>query len=57
MRKYLYRLQLRMLTHNSPKVFGVKFGLKVIRRFFTIEIRNIKLWQMPKLLNFRFPEG
>jgi len=41
----------------SLKVFGVKFGLRKIGRIFSIKIRNIKLWKMPKLLNFVFTEG
>jgi len=24
--------------------------------FFSIKIRNFKIWEMPKLLNLRFPE-
>jgi len=35
-------------TQNSPKVFGVKFGLTEIERIVSIEIRNFKLWKMPK---------
>ena len=31
--------------------------LREIGRIFSIEIRNMKLWKMPKLLNFTFPEG
>jgi len=34
----------------------MKFTLREIGRVFSIEIRNIKLWKMPKLLNFRFLE-
>ena len=40
----------------EPKVFGVK-SLREIGRIFSTEIRNFKLWKMPKLLNFRLPEG
>ena len=28
-----------------------------MRGIFFIKIRNFKLWETPKLLNFRFPEG
>jgi len=48
---------LQILTHNKPKEFKVKFGLREIQRIFTIELRYFKLWKMPKLLNFRFPEA
>jgi len=41
----------------TPEVFGAKFSLREIGRIFSIEILNIKLWKMPKLLNVRFPEG
>ena len=41
----------------QPKVFGVKFSLREIRKVFPIKLRNFKLREMPKLLNFRFPEG
>jgi len=41
----------------QPKVFGVKFSLREIRRTFPIKLRNLKLWKMPKLLIFRFPQG
>jgi len=45
------------LTQNSPS-FGVKFSLRDIGRiFFPTKIRNIKLWEIPKLFNFRIPEG
>jgi len=27
-----------------------------MKDFFSIKIRNSKLWKMPNLLNFRFPE-
>jgi len=42
---------------QQPKVFGIKFGSREIKKIFSIELRNFKLWKMPKLLNFRFPEG
>ena len=54
------------LTHNSLKylehgeifsVFGVKFSLGEIGRIFLYNLRNFKLWKMPKLFHFRFPEG
>ena len=35
----------------------MKFCLSEIRRIFAINLRNSNLWIMPKLLNFRFPEG
>ena len=48
------------LDSDSPALshrFGVKFSSREIESIVTIEIRNFKLWEMPKLLNFRFPEG
>jgi len=42
---------------KQPKVFVVKFSSRKIERIFLIEIRNFKLWKMPKLLNFRFRDG
>jgi len=39
-----------------PKVVVAKFSLAEIRTFL-IKIRNFKLWEMPKLSNFRFPEA
>jgi len=41
---------------QQPKVFGAKFRLKEVRRIFLIELRNFKLWKMPKLLTLRFLE-
>jgi len=35
----------------------VKFSLREIGRIFSIKIPNFKLWEMPKILNLRFPEG
>jgi len=35
----------------------VKLSLRGIEKMFSIKIRNFKLWKMPKLFNFRFPEG
>jgi len=35
----------------------VKFSVRGTRRIVFIKIRNFKLWAMPKLFNFRFPEG
>jgi len=48
-----------MLTQNSQSVTSKIFGvsLKEIGRIFSIKIRNFQLWKMPKLLNFKFPEG
>jgi len=44
-----------ILTHNIPKY--LKFSLRGIEIIFSIQIRNFKLWEMPKLSSFRFPEG
>jgi len=44
-----------LINPEQPKVFGVKFSLREIERIFSIEVRNSKLWKMPKQLNFRFP--
>jgi len=44
------------LKPQQPKVFGVKFSLREIRRIFAIKLRNFELWKMPKSLNLRFPE-
>ena len=35
----------------------MKFNLREIRGTFPIKLRNFKLWKMPKLSNFGFPEG
>jgi len=35
----------------------VKFSLREIGKIFPTEVGNFKLLKMPKLLNFRFPEG
>jgi len=35
----------------------MKFSLREVGRKFSIELRNFKVWKMPKLLNFRFSEG
>ena len=35
----------------------MKFNLREIQRIFPIKLRYLKLRKMPKLLNFRFPEG
>jgi len=32
---------------KQPEVFGVKVSLREIKRNFSIEIRNFKLWKMP----------
>jgi len=45
------------LVPLQPIVFGVKFSFKKMGRIFSIKIRNFKIWEMPKLLNFRTPEG
>jgi len=45
------------INPQQPKVFGVKFSLGEIRGIFHIKLGNFKLWKMPKLLNFKFPEG
>jgi len=41
----------------QPTVFGMRCSLRESGRIFRINIRNFKLWKMPKLLNFMFPEG
>ena len=48
-----------MKTFNpqQPNVFGVTFRLRETRRIIPIILRNFKLWKMPKLLNFKFPDG
>jgi len=38
----------RNFNPYQPKVLGVKFSLREIYRIFPIEIRNFKLWEMPK---------
>jgi len=48
---------LNSINPLQPKVFGVKFRFREIGRIFPTKIRNFKLCKMPKLLNFRFPEG
>jgi len=45
------------LNPKQSNVFGGKFRLREIRRIFPIKLSTFKLWKMPKLLNFRFPEG
>jgi len=40
----------------QPTVFGVKCSLENVEGLFPIELSNFKLWEMSKLLNFRFPE-
>ena len=42
---------------KQPKVFRVKINFREIWGIFAIKLRNFKLTEMPKLLNFRFPEG
>jgi len=55
------RQQTSQLSHylnpQQPKVFRAKFSLRGIGRFFPIKIRNFKLWKMPELIIFSFPEG
>jgi len=48
---------LASVNPKQPKVLGLKFSLGDIGRIFAIKICNFKLWKMPKLLNFRFPDG
>ena len=56
---------IRHLTHNSPKFLEWKLAQEKFERFsherramiFPIKLRNYKLWKMPKLSNFMFPEG
>jgi len=50
-------LNLAALKFKQPKVFEVKYRLRKIGRIVSIELQSFKLWKMPKLLNFRFPEG
>jgi len=45
------------LNLKQSIVFGEKVSLREIGRIFFVKIRNFKLWKMPKLLNFWFPEG
>jgi len=46
------------ISHFQPvTVFGVKSSFRKIERVFSIEVRNLKLWEMPKLLNFRLLVG
>jgi len=44
------------LNQWEPKVFGVKFSLREIRRIFPTKLRTFKLWKMPRELNSRSPE-
>jgi len=46
--------QVHGINPQQPKVFGVKFSWREIWRIF---LRNFKLLEMPKLLNFSFPKG
>jgi len=47
--KYLeQRKETFFFSPQQPKVFGVKFSLGKIKRVFSVEIRNLKLWKMPK---------
>jgi len=43
------------LTHNRQKYLE-KFSSRELWRIFRIELRDLKRWEMPELLNFRFPE-
>jgi len=45
------------LTHNSPKYLEWNLASEKLEGFFSIKIRNFKLWEMPKKLNFTFSEG
>ena len=45
------------INSHQPKVFGVKLSSIEIKRIFSTKIRNFKLFKMPKLPNFTFPEG
>jgi len=42
------------VTSWQPKVFGLIYSLRDIERAFSINIRNVKVWEKPKLLNSRF---
>jgi len=46
--KQLFLFPLFFFNPQQPKVFGVKFSLREIRRIFSIKIRSFKLWKMPK---------
>jgi len=47
----------KLLNPKQPKVFGLKLSLREIGGIFSFTVRNFKLWKMPQLLNFGFPEG
>ena len=46
-----------MLSILNSLKYGLIFSLREIQRIFPVELSSFKLWKMPKLLNFRFPEG
>jgi len=37
-----------VVNPKQPKVFGVKFSSREIEKVFPIQMRNFKLWKMPK---------
>jgi len=45
------------LTHNSPKIFGVKSSLKEIRRIFPIKLRNFLAVKNAKIIKCRVARG
>ena len=55
--QYITPFAARVVNPQQPKEFGVKFSLREIRRTLPIKLRNFNIWKMPKVLNFRFPEG
>jgi len=44
------------LTPNSPKYLEWNLAEEKLGGIFYFHIRNFKLWKMPKLLNYKFPE-
>ena len=51
------RLVRTLLNPYQPKAFGVKFSLREILRIFSIELRNFKLCEMPRVLILGFQRG
>jgi len=45
------------INPKQPKVFGEKLSLSEIGSIFSTEVRNFKLWEMPKLFNLSFQKG
>jgi len=46
-----------IINPKQPKVFEVKFSFREIRRISPIKSRSFRLWKLPELFDFRFPEG